>query len=146
MSWRSELANVKQYAEQLELSSVIDFLGNVERSDIAKLMRESAVFCLPSFGEPYATSVIEALASGLPIVVTDSGGVAEIIDDRGGRKIRTGDAHGLAGALVDILQQPETALRMSQHNRLRAENEYAWPRVVDALEMTYRTVVRKAES
>jgi len=106
-------------------------------------MRSSAVLCMPSFGEPYGMSVLEAFASGLPVVVTDAGGLPELVDAVGGEKVAPGDSAALAAALVGILRSPDRAEAMSQHNRMRAESEFSWPRVVDVLEDTYRTVIAK---
>jgi len=136
-----ELERVSEYARDAGVGEVVDFLGNQERDQIASLMRSSAVLCMPSFGEPYGMSVLEAFASGLPVVVTDAGGLPELVDAVGGEKVAPGDSAALAAALVGILRSPDRAEAMSQHNRMRAESEFSWSRVADALEDTYRKVI-----
>ncbi len=138
-----DLERVREYSRDAGVGAAVDFLGNQERDQIASLMRSSAVLCMPSFGEPYGMSVLEAFASGLPVVVTEAGGLPELVDAEGGEKVAPGDSAALAAALVGILRSPERAEAMSYHNRIRAENEFSWPRVVDALEDTYRTVIGK---
>jgi L-malate glycosyltransferase len=139
---RNHLANVHRRIDELGLTACVDVLGNVARRDVPALMHRSAVYCLPSFGDPYATSVIEAFAAGMPVVVTRSGGLAEMVDDLGGFRVTPGDPEELARALVSVIRSPELARRMGAHNRGRAEREFSWDAAVTTLEATYASVVR----
>jgi glycosyltransferase involved in cell wall biosynthesis len=121
----------------------IAVLGQVDRTLVPQLMADCAVYCLPSFGEPYATTVIEAMACAKPVVVTDSGGIQDMIAPAGGRRVRTGDAHALANALCEILGSPALARDMGDYNRSVAERNYDWPRVTEKLEAVYRSVVER---
>jgi glycosyltransferase involved in cell wall biosynthesis len=136
------LAEVRARVTELGLDGAVDVLGNVPRADVPGLMHASAVYCLPSFGEPYATTVIEAMAAGLPLVVTNSGGLAELVDAEGGLLVPPRDVPALAAALLAILDSPERARRMGEHNRRRAQREFDWEAVVDTLESTYTSVCR----
>jgi glycosyltransferase involved in cell wall biosynthesis len=138
---RDHLEKVRRRIEELGLSECVEMLGNVARRDVPALMHRSAVYCLPSFGDPYATSVIEAFAAGMPVVVTHSGGLAEMVDDLGGFRVTPGEPEELARALVSILRSPELARRMGAHNRSRAEREFSWDAAVTTLEATYASIV-----
>ncbi|MDB5093089.1 MAG: hypothetical protein JWO85_1190 [Candidatus Eremiobacteraeota bacterium] len=138
----AHLADVRRRIGELGLNACVDVLGNVAREEVPALMHRSAVYCLPSFGEPYATSVIEAFAAGMPVVVTHSGGLAELVDDLGGFRVTPGDPEELAQALVSVIRSPELARRMGAHNRGRAEREFSWDAAVTTLEATYASVVR----
>jgi L-malate glycosyltransferase len=139
---RDHLENVRRRIEELGLTACVEMLGNVARNDVPALMHRSAVYCLPSFGDPYATSVIEAFAAGMPVVVTHSGGLAEMVDDLGGFRVTPGEPEELARALVSLLRSPELARRMGAHNRSRAEREFSWDAAVTTLEATYASIVR----
>jgi glycosyltransferase involved in cell wall biosynthesis len=139
---RDHLENVRRRIEELGLTECVDLLGNVARHEVPALMHRSAVYCLPSFGDPYATSVIEAFAAGMPVVVTHSGGLAEMVDDLGGFRVTPGAPEELARALVSILRSPELGRRMGTHNRSRAEREFSWDAAVTTLEATYASIVR----
>ena len=136
------LADVRRRTGELGLNGCVDVIGNVARHEIPALMHRSAVYTLPSFGDPYATSVIEAFAAGMPVVVTHSGGLAELVDDFGGLRVTPGDPEELARALVSLLRSPERARRMGAHNRGRAEREFSWDAAVTTLEATYASVLR----
>jgi glycosyltransferase involved in cell wall biosynthesis len=136
------LADVRRRIDELGLNACVEMLGNVPRQQIPALMHRSAVYCLPSFGDPYATSVIEAFAAGMPVVVTHSGGLAEMVDDQGGLRVTPGDSEELARALVTVIRSPELARKMGAHNLRRAEREFSWDAAVTTLEATYASVVR----
>jgi glycosyltransferase involved in cell wall biosynthesis len=122
----------------------IELLGRVTREDVPTLLAGCTVFCMPSFGEPFGMSLLEAMSCGKPVVVTDAGGAGHLVDERGGRKVAPGDAAGLARALAEILASPELQARMGAHNRAAIENVYSWDRVIARLEDVYRDLVRKA--
>jgi glycosyltransferase involved in cell wall biosynthesis len=99
---------------------------------------------MPSFGEPFGMSLLEAMSSGKPVVVTDAGGAGHLVDTRGGRKVTPGDAPELARALGEILASPALQRQMGAHNRAAIEDVYSWDRVIARLEDVYRALVRKA--
>jgi glycosyltransferase involved in cell wall biosynthesis len=120
----------------------VDIRYLVERADVPKLLRECTVFCMPSFGEPFGMALLEAMASGKPVVVTDAGGAAHIVDEQGGRKVPLGDAQRLADALIEILESPELQRAMGKHNREVVERFYDWDCVIERLEAEYRRLTR----
>jgi glycosyltransferase involved in cell wall biosynthesis len=123
------------------LAERVAVLGPVEREEVPALLRSSTLFCLPSLGEPLGISALEALASGLPVVVTDTGGLAELVPDGAGRKVPPGDSPALARALEELLGlEPEELSALGARNRAVAEN-YPWEAAVDRLEEVYARVV-----
>lgn len=83
--------------------------------DVAEVMRQAQVFCLPSHGEGTPNSVMEALASGLPVVATTVGGIPDIVESsRTGILVEQGDVQGLAEALVSLLQDSDCRFRMGE--------------------------------
>ena len=80
------------------------------RSDVVNLLRSSDVFVLPSLGEGFSLSIIEALAAGLPVVATRVGGAAEIIDEGiNGFLVPSADAPALGGAVIRALSLDASA-------------------------------------
>jgi glycosyltransferase involved in cell wall biosynthesis len=134
------LRAVRVRVAELGLTDAVEVLGNVERADIAAHLRSSAVYCLPSFGEPYGMTAIEAMAAGLPLVVTDTGGLAEVAGEQGAIRVPPRDVPALRDALLAVLQSPERARAMGDHNMGRARDEFDWSVVVDSLESAYAAV------
>ncbi len=123
----------------------IIFLGEIKRQMVPELLAQATLLCLPSYGEPYGMSLIEAMATGRPIVATNCGGPADLVDPRGGFLVPVGDAQALAGALTSILSSPETARAMGAFNRRKVAS-YNWPLVITQLERVYQEAVHLAAS
>jgi glycosyltransferase involved in cell wall biosynthesis len=136
-----DLAAVQQRIAAASFRSQVIFTGRVDRAQVPDLMRRCTVYCLPSQGEPFGMTILEAMACGKPLVVTDAGGPACMVSDAGGRRVPVGDAAHLAEALQELLSQPELCRQMGQHNRSEVERKYAWPVVAERLENIYRSVL-----
>ncbi|GJG86390.1 glycosyl transferase [Gemmatimonadetes bacterium T265] len=128
----------------LRASNQVRLLGAVDRTTVRDLMRASSVYCLPSDGEPFGLSALEAMACGKPVVVTDAGGLQHLVRADGGRKVPPGDADALAQALVDLLACPDMMRQMGERNRAVAVERYSWPRVIDQIEQTYRDALSRS--
>ena len=118
----------------------IDVRGRLERDDAPAVLRDCSVYCLPSFGEPYATTLLEAMACAKPAVVTKAGGLPYMIAERGGICVPPGDAMALAQALVSVLRSVDRQVAMGTENRAFVEQHFTWGKVVDDLEQVYRQV------
>jgi glycosyltransferase involved in cell wall biosynthesis len=122
----------------------VELLGRVERDVVIATMQSCDVYCLPSYGEPFGMTALEAMACAKPVVATDAGGLRHLVPDEGGRKAPPGDAHALAAALREVLADRALRQAMGDHNRRVVEERYAWPRVVSRLEDVYRETISEA--
>jgi glycosyltransferase involved in cell wall biosynthesis len=121
----------------------IELLGKLSRREVAGALAASSVYCLPSFGEPYGMGVVEAMATGRPVVATAAGGPADLLAAGGGKLVRVRDPIALAEALIEIIENPGLAAAMGAANR-RAAHAFAWPRVIDGIEAVYAAAVGRA--
>ena len=135
-----DLARAKQYVADSEHKERIQIVGPVSRGETAAFYRQHALYCLPSYGEPYATSLLEAMASGLPVVSTDTGGTPFLVPTEGGRLIAPGDVQGLASALIELLSSASLRQTMGALNRSTMVETYSPARVFDQLEAVYSKV------
>jgi glycosyltransferase involved in cell wall biosynthesis len=119
----------------------VELLGRVERAEAPSIVRACSVFCLPSFGEPYGMTALEAMACAKPIVSTNAGGMRHLVPEEGGRRVPPGDARALAHALREIIVTPELQRAMGEHNRRTVEERYTWARSVDCLEEAYHEAI-----
>ena len=119
----------------------ITFPGKVEHDQVPAFMRRHSVYCLPSIGEPFGMTILEAMASGLPVVATRAGGVPDLVSDLGGRLVPPRDAASLAQALLSILRAPDRQLSMGRFNRTRVEEVFDVEKTVNQLEDVYSTLV-----
>ncbi len=139
----SELEHVQDRVRSSPDLARVVLLGHVERGRVADAMRASDIYCLPSFAEPFGMTALEAMACGKPVVATRAGGLEHLVPDQGGRKVPPGDAEALAGALVELLRDPDLRRGMGEHNRHVVKERYSWSRVVDRLEEAYREAMER---
>jgi glycosyltransferase involved in cell wall biosynthesis len=125
-----------QLVAQLELSERVHFLGY--RRDVSELMRAVDFFVFPSRYEPFGLVVIEAMASGLPVITATTTGAAELITPESGVVLSDSeDSQGLAQAMSSLKSDAELRQRMGQAARSIAE-QHSWTsmaqRYVDVFE------------
>jgi glycosyltransferase involved in cell wall biosynthesis len=124
---RGELESL---AVELRVPERVKFLGI--RSDIPELMRAADAFALTSLSEAASLTLLEAMASGLPVVVTNVGGNPEIVrHEREGLLFPRGDAAGCAEAIRRLFRDPGLAARLGAAGRERAAERYRLARAVD---------------
>ncbi|MGB7310739.1 MAG: glycosyltransferase family 4 protein [Candidatus Acidiferrales bacterium] len=138
------LPEAKSRVTALGYADRVDFVGRQERSDATGLYRRCSIYCFPSFGEPYGTTLVEAMSCGRPVVVTDSGGPPHLVSDKGAILFPAGDAAALSRALCDLLRDPTRRAAMGRHNRRTAETTMSWDRVAEGLENIYEITLSRS--
>lgn len=115
---------------QLGIAPRITFSGWQDRAVIAERYRTADLFVFPSRDEGMPNVVLEAMASGLPIVATAIAGSEELVrEGENGHLVPTENAPALTDALARLIAQPETRRAMGRASRERIEREYTWARV-----------------
>jgi sugar transferase (PEP-CTERM/EpsH1 system associated) len=109
-----------------------------ERKDIPEIMRGLDCFVLPSLGEGISNTILEAMASGLPVIATAVGGNIELVSEGiSGRLVPAADPSALAKAIVDLAQQPELAKSLGQQGRRQIEQRYSMAAMVQSYQQLY---------
>lgn len=98
----SEAESLQKYAGQLKISDKVFFLGRVPRELVRKEMEGANVFVLPSLSESFGVVLIEAMATGLPVISTRSGGPEFIINSSNGLLVDPGNSVELYNAMSEI--------------------------------------------
>lgn len=102
-------AGLERLAEELGIASAVTFHGQLERERVAERMRAADLFVLPSLWENLPCVIIEALASGLPVVATRVGGVPELVTAETGLLAEPGNSRSLGAALQQALDRLDGA-------------------------------------
>ncbi|MGA1611725.1 MAG: glycosyltransferase family 4 protein [Ilumatobacteraceae bacterium] len=112
--------------EIASLANSIDVTWLGARTDIAELLAESHIACLPSYREGLPKSLIEAASVGRPIVTTDTPGCCEVVTHMvNGLLVQPRDAQALALAIEKLVEDTNLRKSMGEENRHKAEAEYA---------------------
>jgi len=113
---------------ELGISEKVRLLG--ERHDIPKILKACDVFTLTSVAEGVSNTILEAMASGLPIVATKVGGNPELVDDGvNGYLVSARDVVGLTAAYKSYLYDPELRYQHGENARARAEQKFSLERM-----------------
>ena len=139
----TELAAAKERAALMDCAARVEFVGRQDREQVPELYRNCSVYCLPSFGEPHAGTLVEAMSCGKPVVSTDSGGTPHLVTPQGGLLVPAGNASALSRALCEVLKDPVRRAEMGRHNRRLVEDTMSWQSVISQLENIYEASLSK---
>jgi glycosyltransferase involved in cell wall biosynthesis len=122
--------SLRELAVSLGVAEEVRFLGSLDRAEVAQRYREADLFTLPSTAESFGNVFAEALASGLPVVATEVGGIPDLVEHGiNGLLVAPGDPTGLAQAIRYLGSDPEIRQQMGQRNRAKAEAALEWGQV-----------------
>ena len=131
-----ERARIEEAVRAAGVEKQFIFLG--QRADIPELLASADIFVLPSRAEGLPNAVLEAMASGLPVVATRVGGIPEIIEDGvSGLLVAPQNSAELAQALTRVLSDTELAAKLAEASRERACSEFSFERAIAQLEEIY---------
>jgi len=125
-----ERATLEAMVKQFRLDGKVDFTGNLPLQNIATILQQAHVFCLPSVRESGGAVLLEAMAVARPVIAVDFGGPAEIVDDAVGALLPASGREHLIQRLVqllqDVRQNPEQWRQRGEQGRKRVESLYSW--------------------
>jgi len=138
-----ERRELEQLAAKLKINRHVSFLG--WRSDVPELLGTFDIYVQPSLSEGLPVALLEASATGLPIVATAVGGVPElIIHGHSGLVVQPGDPEALAQALKDLLDNPRRASQMAAAARKRVSKEFSVQVMADRHLQLYQQLLMEA--
>lgn len=109
-----------------------------ERDDVPEVMRGLNCFVLPSLAEGISNTILEAMATGLPVIATGVGGNAELVGQgRTGEIVPAADPAAMAGAIVEMACSPERSTAMGVEGRAEVERRFSLQAMVSAYQALY---------
>lgn len=113
-----------------------------QRDDVADVMRALHCYVLPSLAEGISNTILEAMASGLPVIATQVGGNAELVEHgRTGLLLPSGDEQALAQAILELATQPERARAMGRAGRGLAQQRFSLQAMVSTYQGLYQRML-----
>jgi glycosyltransferase involved in cell wall biosynthesis len=120
------------------------FTGYISDDDRDMLYLAADVAVFPSLYEPFGIVALESMAAGTPVVVSDSGGLAEIVEHEvDGLHAITGSANSLADQLLRVLKNDILAKKLRENALRKVKTLYDWRVIADRTIEVYETVTRE---
>jgi glycosyltransferase involved in cell wall biosynthesis len=124
----------EEMVAKLGIADLVRFRGRLEGEALAQAYRDAAVLAVPSLRETFGMVITEAMASGLPVVAVNGGGVPDVVDDnKDGILVPPRNPRALADALREILADPERADALGQAGRKKVSERLEWSHQIAAM-------------
>ena len=134
-----QMATLKAMAEEYCINGRIHFTGWLSSEQLKEQYSAANVFLFPSMDEGMPNAVLEAMASGLPVVATKIAGNEElVVDGETGRLVPTDDVESLRESLRPLLVDVQMREQMGRAARQRVESSFSWASVVQQYENILR--------
>lgn len=132
------LADLQSRIDVIGVSDVVDLVGFLSDNELRAAIHRAACVVLPSLYEPFGVIGLEALAGGAPLVISETGGLAELVEGTGAAQtFEPGNAEELADRICEILENPDRAAEMRTEARALVESTYSWAAIAQRTEAWY---------
>lgn len=121
---------LERMVEDSNLSDCVEFLGPISRNQMPIYYHQADIFALPSLNEGMSNSLLEAMASGLAIMTTDTGGTRELVDEKNGLIIKKDDSHDIAQKIEYFFNNPKKVSEMKKNSREKIK-KMSWKMMAD---------------
>ena len=125
-----EMKAYKQYAKDKDVAEQIIFSGYIPREKMEEKYQQADIFVLPSYNEGMSNALLEAMACGLPVIVTNVGGTEELVDETNGYIFKPGDSERLTEILKDIVLNPNQIKQLGESSAKKSE-ALNWQNIAD---------------
>jgi len=140
-----EAGRLAAIARALGVADRVVLLGQVPPEEMPVLLRSAAVVACVPWYEPFGIVPLEAMACGVPVLVSAVGGLQEtVVDGVTGVHVAPRDPASIAAALARLLDSPEDRARMGEAGRRRVVERYTWDHVAAQTARIYRSAVTRA--
>ena len=134
-------ARVRTWLSEEGVLGRTTFTGMLLGPDKLAVLRDASLFVLPSYSENFGLAVIEAMAAGLPVIISDQVNIwREVEAGRAGRVIPC-DPGALADQILELLANPDTAADLGRKGRALVQERYPWPRIGRSLAEAYGRII-----
>jgi glycogen(starch) synthase len=138
----SQLGMLQELAARLRVSRAVEFTGWLTEDGLRSIAAAADVAVIPSVYEPFGLVALEAAALGTPLVVSDTGGLAEIVvNGETGLTFPPLDAAALADAVTAMLRDEVLSRRVVREARDVLAHDYAWPSIAATTVATYERAI-----
>ena len=133
---------LKEQVKFLGIENKVYFTGQLNRKDICKMYKCADVAVFPSTYEPFGVVAIEAMSAEIPVVVSDIGGLNEIVEHGiNGMKSYTGNANSLADSILSLLLNKQLCSNIVKNAKRKVKEVYNWQKIAQDTHFTYQKAI-----
>ena len=136
------LDELKRQTEAMGLGQKVYFTGYLNAKQVAKMYKVADISVFPSTYEPFGIVALEAMLAGTPTVVSDVGGLNEIVTHKvDGMKSYAGNPNSLADSILELLYNPQLCDNITKKARAKVKNEYGWAKIAQDTHFIYQKAI-----
>ena len=136
------LEELREQVNAMGISNKVYFTGYLNSKEVTKMYKCADVAVFPSTYEPFGIVALEAMLSGTPVVVSDIGGLNEIVEHGvNGMKSYTGNANSLADSILALLFDPALCANVSKKAKITVKENYNWAKIAQETHFTYQKAI-----
>ncbi len=140
-----EEENLKKLAHNLQLEKEVKFLGRIPQTEVPKILSGMDAAVVPSLRESFGVSAAEASACELPVIVSNIGGLPEIIQDsQTGYLVKPADPEAIAEKLLHLYRNPCLRYEMGKAGREFIKSRFEWKLIASKMIRIYNNVAGRA--
>jgi len=131
--------------DELEIKNSVSFMNRLSDEELERLYDSAGVLALPSLREAVPLVLLEAMASGCPVVATDVGGIGEVVRNREtGLLVKPEEPDELARAVINVLNEEEETRKMIRKAREIVEERFSLSHMVEEINRLYVSILSEA--
>ena len=136
------IEELRQQVRALGIENKVYFAGYMNGKDVQKMYKAADIAVFPSTYEPFGIVALEAMLSENPIVVSDIGGLNEIVQHReNGMKAYCGNPNSIADSVLELLFDHQLCSNIVKKAKNKVRNEYNWNKIAQDTHFTYQKAI-----
>ena len=136
------LDELRDEVRRLGIDNKVYFTGYLSLDKITKMYKCADVAVFPSTYEPFGVVALEGMLSGTPVVVSDVGGLNEIVDHRvNGMKSYAGNANSIADSILELLYNPGLCAEIAKNAKAKVKSQYNWNKIAQDTHFIYQKAI-----
>ena len=133
---------LKAQVEYMGISNKVYFTGYLDAKQVQKMYKCADVAVFPSTYEPFGIVALEAMLAGVPIVVSDVGGLNEIVEHGvTGMKSYAGNSNSIADSILTLLYDHALAAKVAKNAKAKVKELYNWNKIAQDTHFTYQKAI-----
>ena len=139
------LEKVRQWCKAQHIEANVSFVGYLDPDKAREAYIDANIFVLPSYSENFGMTVVEAMACGCPVIISDRVNIWKDVKKADAGLVVGLDSQELAGAITKMLTDMQSSQAMGLRGRQAAAMKYAWPPIVRQLTEAYCELIKTAQ-